>query len=461
MKFYPVDDNAPGRAVDGEPFRRRIVPLLCFIVFFSVLNGTMFNVAVPDIAAEFSLSPAEVSWVMSGYIVVFALASAVYGKLADLYPVRRLVTVGLLLFSAGAALGFLARWYPLLIGARLLQAAGGGAIPAMGMLVATRYFPPDSRGRVMGALASTVAFGAGVGPVVGGVLAGSLHWRYLFLLSFATLIAIPLFRKLLPRESSLPGRFDVPGALLLGASVALFLIFVTHRALWALPAAGVAGGALVVRLRRAAEPFVRPGLFLNTLYRSGLVTVFLGVSTVFGMIFLTPLLLRMVYGLDTRSIGMVIFPGAMSAAVLGNVAGRLADRIGGPAIVRAGLASLIGTYLLLSAFAGAGPIAVALCMVFGYAGLSFIQASLAKTVSMTLLSREIGIGMGVYNLVFFASGAFGAAFSAALLDAFPYLFPQMAMLDVFRWVFVLAAFGAVLSLTVFVWNFKGFGSEGQ
>ncbi|MDW7758014.1 MAG: MFS transporter, partial [Desulfuromonadales bacterium] len=145
--------------------RRRLVPLLCFIVFFSVLNGTMFNVAVPDIAAEFNLSPGEVSWVITIYIVAFALAAVTYGKLADLFPVRNLITIGLLFFNVGALLGYVADWYPLLIGARFIQAVGGGSIPAMGMLVATRYFPPDMRGRVLGAVASTVAFASGVGPL--------------------------------------------------------------------------------------------------------------------------------------------------------------------------------------------------------------------------------------------------------------------------------------------------------
>lgn len=129
------------------------------------MNGTMFNVAVPSIAEQFQLLPSEVSWVIAGYIVFFAIGSVTYGKLADIYPVKDLITLGLILFNAGSLLGFLSQWYGMLIVARLIQAMGAAAIPALGMITATRYFPPQSRGKVLGMVASTVAFASGIGPI--------------------------------------------------------------------------------------------------------------------------------------------------------------------------------------------------------------------------------------------------------------------------------------------------------
>lgn len=434
----------------GEGFRRRIVPLLCFIVFFSVLNGTMFNVAVPDIAEEFALSPAGVSWVITAYIVVFALAAVTYGKLADLHPVRNLITIGLVLFNTGAFLGFFARGYPLLLAARFLQASGGGAIPAMGMIVATRYFPPESRGRVLGAVASTVAFASGVGPVVGGLLAGNLHWRYLFLVSGATLAAIPLFRRLLPRDENPAGLFDRCGALLLGAAVTLLLLFVAQGVLWTLPAGSFALAAFAFHIRRAVNPFVPPELFASRHYSGGLLTVFPAVGTVFGMFFLVPLLLRQVHQLGTWEIGLVLFPGAMSAAVLGNIGGRLADRVGGPAVVRTGLALLVAGFLLLALFAGSPPWVVTALLVVTYAGFSFIHASLAKTVSLTLPRPQAGVGMGFYNLVFFTAGAFGAAVAGRLLE----LAPEGSSATPYRLVFLAAAATDLLALVFFHFRFR-------
>jgi MFS transporter, DHA2 family, metal-tetracycline-proton antiporter len=398
----------PGTA----PFHNRLVPLICFIVFFSVLNGTMFNVAVPDIAEEFALSPGAVSWVITVYIVAFALAAVTYGKLADLYPVRNLITIGLVLFNIGALLGFLAGSYPLLIGARLIQASGGGAIPAMGMLVATRYFPPESRGRVLGAIASTVAFGSGVGPIVGGFLAGSFDWR---------------------------------GAVLLTGFIGMFLLFLTQGEPWALPPALVALAAFSLHIRRSPNPFVPASLFANLQYRSGLLTTFLAVGTIFCMFFLVPFHLRQIHQLDTWQIGLVLFPGAVSAAILGNVGGRLADRIGSPAVVSTGLTLLISGFLLLAAFASQGAYLIASILIVPYIGFSFIHASLAKTASLALHHSHIGIGMGFYNLVFFTAGAFGAALSSHLLE----IAAGMVSIDPYRLIFLGAAITDLLALGIF------------
>ncbi|HAS52805.1 MAG TPA: MFS transporter, partial [Nitrospiraceae bacterium] len=70
--------------------QRRLTILLSVCIFFSVLNGTMFNVSLPDIARQFHLLPSQVSWVVSGYIVIFAIGSVTYGRLADSSPVRNL-----------------------------------------------------------------------------------------------------------------------------------------------------------------------------------------------------------------------------------------------------------------------------------------------------------------------------------------------------------------------------------
>jgi DHA2 family metal-tetracycline-proton antiporter-like MFS transporter len=213
--------------VEDPKTQRKLIRNLGFIVFFSVLNGTMFNVSIPDIAADFSLMPSEVSWVMTAYIITFALGTVTYGKLADIFPMKNLITLGLLLLSAGSVIGVFAKWYPMLIAARFVQASGGSSIPALAMLIATQYFPSDIKGRVLGVLASTVAFSAGVGPIIGGYITGTFHWRYLFLFSLATLVAIPFFRKNLPDEEKRGRGFDLPGALLMGGGVAALLLFVT------------------------------------------------------------------------------------------------------------------------------------------------------------------------------------------------------------------------------------------
>jgi DHA2 family metal-tetracycline-proton antiporter-like MFS transporter len=413
-----MDENPAQHAplITDDKAQLKIMLVMGFTIFLSVLNGTMFNVAVPDISEEFALIPSEVSWVLTGYIVVFAIGSATYGKLSDIYQIRTLITVGLVLMNVGSAAGFFAKWYPALVMARVVQAMGGAAIPALAMLVATKYFPFNRRGKVLGAIAAAVALGAGVGPIAGGYVAGAFHWRFLFPIPMLTIFMIPLFRMLLPGEKLERKRFDLAGALLLSGAVAAILVFVTELRWWLLP---IGIGLLVwftFHIKRAEMPFVRPSLLLNRRYANGLVMIFLAMGTVFGMMFMTPIMLREINGLGTFAIGLVFFPGAMSAAVIGPPGGRLADRVGSVPVVYLGLGCMAGGFLILSFISGAGHWVVAAGLIVCYAGFSLLQASAAAAVAGSLPREEIGVGMGLYNLIFFMSGAFGAALIGKLLD---------------------------------------------
>lgn len=404
-------------ALAGEAQVQQKISLpLSFIIFFSVLNGTMFHVAVPDISAEYRLLPSEVSWVMTSYIMVFALGSLIYGKLADIYSVKKLITIGLLLMNVGSLVGLFSMWYPMLIGARMVQAGGGAAIPALALIVVTRYFPPNLRGRVLGVIASTVAFAAGVGPILGGFISGTLHWRYMFLVSLVTIFAIPFFRRLLPDETGHENRFDTAGAILMGGGAASLLLFVTQGEWWSLPVGIAMLVWFALHIQHAEVPFVSSSLFLIRLYRNTVITTFLSIGTVFGMMFMVPIMLRELNSLDANRIGLAMFPGAMSATLLGALGGRLSDRKGSRFVVYLGTGFLIGGLSLLSTFAGQATWIIALSLVICYTGFAFLQSSLPHTVSAALPREQTGIGMGIYNLLFFTSGAFSTAGIGRLLD---------------------------------------------
>ena len=395
--------------------RKKLIILVCTILAFAVMNGTMFNVAIPDIAASFNLSPSEVSWVLTGYILVFAIGSLMYGKLADIYPIKTLFTIGISIFSIGAFIGFLSPNYPTLLAARILQAIGGATIPALAFIVPIRFLPKE-KGRVFGLISSTVAFASGVGPIIGGVVGGTLNWRFLFLFSVATALAIPLFRKWLPDEKRREGSIDLPGAALMAVSVASLLFFITTF-LWYLLTIFIVFFILFLwRTFTITHPFIDPVILKNTKYTITVLTSFLGTSALFGLIFVIPIMLRELNGLSTLNIGLVLFPGAMAAGLIGQVGGKIIEQRGATVVVKIALLLIASGTFFISTFSGYNAWVIAPCLLIAYLGFPLIQSSTADLLSSILPDNQNGVGMGVFNLLNFLAGAFSSAIFGRLLD---------------------------------------------
>ncbi|MBO7743308.1 MFS transporter [Paenibacillus sp. MWE-103] len=402
--------------MESQPRADKLIRLLCFILLFSVMNVTMFNIALPDISRAFGLLPSEAGWVITGYSIIYAVGSLTYGKLADRYPLRRLLTIGLLLFAAGSLLGFLSPNYATVLAARFVQSAGASSIPALVMIVPVRMYAPEGRGRVLGILASAIAFASGVGPIVGGFVSGWLDWRYLFLISIGTLAALPFLRKWLPDEEPRSGKFDLLGALLLGGSVTLFMLGITQWSGWLALTGALLLALFVLRIVRTADPFVQPAVFRSGGFRSGLFSSFLVYAVSFTVTFVTPMLLNAANGLGTSAIGLLMFPAAMSAAVFGRYGGKLADRRGSLFIIVAALILLAAGQLALSLFSGGAAGYVAACLVFGNVGAAFYQAGMTKLVASTLPAGQTGVGMGILTLGNFLSCAIAGAVVSKLVD---------------------------------------------
>lgn len=117
-----------------------LLRVLVFTLIISVMNGTMFNVVLPVISKEFELTASQVTWIVSGYLIVYAIGTVTYGKLSDKFSIKALITFGLLLLAAGSIVGVVATQYWMIIVARILQAAGAAVIPALAMIIPVRFF---------------------------------------------------------------------------------------------------------------------------------------------------------------------------------------------------------------------------------------------------------------------------------------------------------------------------------
>ncbi|MBM7553000.1 MFS transporter [Thalassobacillus pellis] len=399
------------------PNPKGLLASLCMVLMFSVMNGTMFNIAIPDIAATYQLMPSEVSWVMTGYIMVYSVGALMYGKLADYYPYKTLITFGMTIFTLGSLFGFFAQNYAMVLVARVIQALGGSMIPALVFLAPMRYFP-KTRGKVLGIISSVMAFASGVGPIAGGFIAGFLDWRYLFLSSALIIVTLPFLRHNLPQETKREGYIDYPGAVFIAGVIATLLLGITLGKPWLFLVTGLFLVLNFYRMKMVEKPFIPPHLFKDRKYRTTIITSFLGITCLFGMMFMLPIMLRDVYGLSTMAIGFVLFPGALSAAIIGQKGGSLVDTKGNVFVLYLAMVLLAAGFFLLSGVIGTSVILLSAAVIVAYMSFPLVQASTADILANLLDNSETGVGMGVFNLMNFVSGALSGAVIGKILDVY-------------------------------------------
>lgn len=394
----------------------KLIRVLAFTLAFSFMSATMFHFVLPEISQQFRLTFAQVSWVSTGYLLIYAIGTVLYGKLADRYPLRQLITVGLLLFLAGSAVGLAAQSYETLLAGRMLQAAGAAVVPGAAMIIPVRYFPEEKRGRALGITATGLALGNVLGPIASALVVSVVHWRWLFVLPMFIVLTLPFYRKYLDNDGGKRERIDWLGGGLLACTVALLLLAITSGD-WRYAAVGVLFGIVFwLRLKLASEPFLQLTLFRTPGYAMGVSMVVLMTGIGYAIPFLTPLLMAEVHRLEPTWIGLVMVPAAAASVLLGRRGGRLADKKGNAALYALASSLILTGFLLLSLFADLSPIAVAGMLIFGNVGLTFMQIALSNAVSRTLPKAQVGVGMGMMGMLNFMSGAVAASVYSKVVD---------------------------------------------
>lgn len=408
------------------PSTRHLLLVILSAVFLTTFTGSMINVVIPVIRAEFGASPAVIGWVVTGYLLAYAVGVPLLGRASDRYGVRRLFVIGLAGFAAGGIVCALAPSLPVLVLGRTLQGSAGAAVPALSTVAVARAFPSGRRGGALGMIASTVGIGQSVGPVVGGALGEWLGWRGLFGIPITLALALILFalRSLPDGRAPHIRRFDAAGGVLLASSAGLLLFSITQGQTLGFQAfssrasflaALLAAAALVWRSKRVAHPFVPLGLFRNRSYVAALSVGPMAMFVNLSVLMLVPLLVVEVNGLSSSATGVVLTPHAVALALMSPLAGRLSDRVGVRHPILIGIAILMLTVAALSTWAGVSPTVIAVLMACLGAGLACVQSPTNNAAANALPEEDVGAGMGLFQGTGFLLGAAGPAMAGALL----------------------------------------------
>jgi DHA2 family metal-tetracycline-proton antiporter-like MFS transporter len=394
----------------------KLIRILAFTMTLSSMSAMLFNIVLPDIKKEFGLTVTQVSWVTTIYGLIYAIGAVIYGKLADAWPLKKLLTFGFVLFCIGSLIGLSAQAYWMVLLGRTLQSAGASVVPAAAMIIPVRYFPAERRGYALGITATGLALGGVLGPVVSALLVSVVDWRWLFGVPMLMLVTLPFYRKYLSDEPLQSVQIDWLGGSLLAGTVILLLLGVTYDG-WALYAGSLIGLLLFVwRILRARQPFVNPWLFRNRSYSFGLLLSVLVMGIGYALPFLTPQLLAEVNQLPAGWIGFAMVPGAAASAILGRKGGKLADAKGNAFVFYLASSLLIGCFLLYSGLSGAPAGWIAAILILGNVGQMFMQLALSNTISRTLPKDHTGVGMGMLSMLNFLSGTVAVTLYGKAVD---------------------------------------------
>jgi EmrB/QacA subfamily drug resistance transporter len=393
----------------------------------AVLDQTILATALPTIATGLGRL-ADVSWVVTGYVVSAAAATPLWGKLGDRHGRKRLLEASLAIFLAASALCGIAQSLAMLIVSRAVQGAAAGGLMTLAYAVVGDLVSPRERGRYQGYIMATFAAAAAIGPLIGGLLVDNAGWRWVFYVNLPVgLLALAGLRLRLPAPPAQPSKtaLDAAGAALLAAATtALMLICIWggQRYAWGSPEiiallAGLATSAiaLVARTRRAEDPIVPLSLLRRPVIALSSTALFLVTATMFSITVFVPLFLQTTTGATPTQAGLLLIPMLVGITLSTNLAGRLIERTGRYKLFPLTGLAMIGVAMVALAVVAEHPSRVSTGLALALFGLGFgmVGQVLIIAVQNGVDRRELGVAMAVTS--FFR--ALGGAVSAAILGA--------------------------------------------
>lgn len=410
-----------------EGHRRAALRLAIAATFLAILSTNIVNLALPHMMRAFGADVATIEWVVTSYLLTFSLGLPVSGWASDRFGRTPVFQVALGIFVAGALLAGLAPTLPVLVAGRVIQAAGASALAPTALALVHDHFEPHERGRALGLWAFGATLGPALGPSLGGFLADNVGWRSIFFLYVpAGLVVLALTRSGLGARRPAPGggAFDVRGlaslaALFAGTHLAINRLShqgpTTESALGAgLAALGFLG--LLRGPRAGLQPLVDLGTFARRDFSFAVALGALRAFALFGSVFLLPIYLQRVAGLDALHAALLMLPTPLTLAACSPIAGRLTGRIPTRVLASAGVLIVAGSLLLLSSLSAQAPMArVLISQALRGAGVALLIAPVMAAALNDMPTDRVGSASGLLSIIMQIGGALGVAVLSGVL----------------------------------------------
>lgn len=403
--------------------RKQIVMLavLVFGTFVTVLNQTVVSPALPSIMSEMSVDAATAQWLTTGFTLVNAIMVPITAFLTDRFTTRRLFLTSMILFTCGTALAAWGPSFPVLLGGRLVQAAGAGILMPLVMTVLMWTFPVDRRGTAMGVFGIVIAFAPAAGPTVAGIIIDQANWHVMFWIIAALCLVVIFFAgAVLERggETNKDVTLDVLSVILstIGFGGLLYgLSAIGSYGVTADSATGVVIGAVALafffrRQLRMEQPMLQVRVLANRKFLIATIIVMLVQGALLAGGILLPILLQSYMGFSATTSGLVLLPGAIIMGAMGPVAGRLFDKHG-PRVLAVTGTGILALTTSAFVFMGPGTGLVTLTVIYTVRlfSLSLVNMPISTWGMNALPDKLVNHGTSVQNTFRQVAGSLGTA----------------------------------------------------
>ena len=336
----------------GLSYKWMVVIVAIFGTLMSAVDKTIINIAIPQIQHAFGADLHNVQWVATSYLLAAGIGVPATPFFANTLGVKRFYLVSIALFTSASILCGLSWNLPLLIILRFVQGLSEAGLIPMSLAMIFRAFPPGERGLANGVFGIPVLLAPVLGPTLGGYLISLVNWRLIFFINVPVGIAGLLLTFFALHEEPLEERpsFDVPGFLLVAASVSLVLYALSQASVdgwtsitvvgllsFGLLLLGVFGVQEMRLIHRGKQPLLDLRLFTNAAFSSATLAAMLVYFAMYGGLLLIPVYLQELRGLSALAAGILLLPQGLVMMITLAIGGVLVDRFGGKVVTILGL----------------------------------------------------------------------------------------------------------------------------
>ena len=431
MQRYDGGDDYVTAGGRRAPRQLTFVVLAAGVLAFALLQSLVIPV-LPTIQEELGATQADVTWVLTAYLLSASIATPIVGRLGDMTGKKRMFVVALAVLALGCLVAALATSLWVMIAARIIQGIGGGVLP-LGFGIVRDEF---DEGRVPGAvsaLAAMAAAGTGVGLILAGPIVDLLGPAWLFWLPLVVLVVAATAAYFVVPESPSrsAGRINWPAALLLSGWLVALLLPVSRAPQWGwgsplvlglLAVAVVLAVLWVVVESRARYPLVDMRMMRRrAVWTTNLVALLFGVSMYAAFAFLpqflqTPPDTGYGFGASVTESGLMLLPQTVTAFVLGLYAGRLGQRFGSKNVLIAGTLVSAASYLFFALAHDARWEIYLVSTIMG-AGFGVAFSCMANLIVAAVPPEQTGVASGMNANIRTIGGSVGSALMASVVTA--------------------------------------------